>query len=397
MGNEGKIEVAKTKISSNIMASYGKASNELFTQFVARISLEIPTATLAMFSKMKYINAPNFEKFRKVWNAEYLGGFIVHSKAFEGLKGNFPIGFLVWKTNQNTQKKVAISEIITEVLDKNAKPIGEKCFYNLPNETFLNAWIKRPRSNNTIVIPLKNCVSVYDKPVHLQNWSNEAIGYMWCDSNDFQKASTMTTLFSSVWGQGHGFYVTNENLWQSAIVFTVRRVLKHTWINDRDQFLQPTVSLHDEFKTDCLIWMLFNGNNLTASANELEWNDKKWSIVNNFIPYTENEVGATERFESDFMVQYMADKTFSDEAQEVLDAGKVLWQAYFTHTDERSLRDNLKLNRSDVGWYQIRMALQSRNIGSDYAPISFKPFENAYKILGEKLQPQVYDLGFLKA
>ena len=65
------------------MSQYGKASNELFTQFIARIALEIPNATLAMFSKLKYINASNFEKFREAWNAEYLNGFIVHSKAFE--------------------------------------------------------------------------------------------------------------------------------------------------------------------------------------------------------------------------------------------------------------------------------------------------------------------------
>lgn len=65
------------------MKEYGKASNELFTQFVVRIAQEIPSATLAMFSKLKYVNAPNFEKFRKSWDADYLGGFIVHSKSFE--------------------------------------------------------------------------------------------------------------------------------------------------------------------------------------------------------------------------------------------------------------------------------------------------------------------------
>ncbi|MDO9050322.1 MAG: hypothetical protein Q8N02_04810 [Methylotenera sp.] len=44
------------------------------------------------------------------------------------------------------------------------------------------------------------------------------------------------------------------------------------------------------------MWMLFNGSNLTASANELEWNGKQWSIVNHFIPFTEADVGAPERF-----------------------------------------------------------------------------------------------------
>jgi hypothetical protein len=88
-----------------------------------RISKEIPNATLAMFSKLKYINAPFFDKFREIWNAKYLDGFIVHSKAFEGLKGNFPIGFLIWKINQDAKTKTPIIEISTEVLDKNAIPI----------------------------------------------------------------------------------------------------------------------------------------------------------------------------------------------------------------------------------------------------------------------------------
>jgi hypothetical protein len=76
--------------------------------------------------------------------------------------------------------------------------------------------------------------------------------------------------------------------------------------------------------------------------------------------------------------------------------GKKLWQAYFAHTDVRSVRDELKLNRADVGWYQIRKALQARNASGDYVPVNFKPFEEAYKALTEKLQPMVYELGFLK-
>ncbi|HPI00080.1 MAG TPA: hypothetical protein PK772_07115, partial [Chitinophagaceae bacterium] len=220
----------------------------------------------------------------------------------------------------------------------------------------------------------------------------------------------------------NGFYLNKENLWQAAIVFTVRLVVKPTWLNDRDQFLQPTQPLTNEFKSDCLIWMLFNGSNLTASANELEWNGKQWSIVNHFIPFTEEEVGANERFESDFMVRYLAspyskggeldadkknNKTKLEwlkspsfggvgEAEVVLQEGKKLWQAYFAHTDVRTVRDTLKLNRADVGWYQIRKALQARNASGDFPSVSFKRFEDAYKILTEKLQPQVYELGFLK-
>lgn len=95
-------------------------------------------------------------------------------------------------------------------------------------------------------------------------------------------------------------------------------------------------------------------------------------------------------------MQYLADKTLSTEAMAVLDAGRGLWKAYFTDTDVRTVRDQYKLNRSDVGWYQIRNALKARNTSGDTAPVNHGPFELAYQALTDKLQPQVFSLGFLR-
>ena len=60
------------------------------------------------------------------------------------------------------------------------------------------------------------------------------------------------------------------------------------------------------------------------------------------------------------------------------------------------MREELKLNRADVGWYQIRNAIKKRNESGDFVPVDFSPFEQAYKALGDKLRPQVYELGFLR-
>jgi hypothetical protein len=49
---------------------------------------------------------------------------------------------------------------------------------------------------------------------------------------------------------------------------------------------------------------------------------------------------------------------------------------------------------ANVGWYQVRITLQASNANGDFPLVSFKPFEDAYKSLTEKLQPQVYELGF---
>jgi hypothetical protein len=47
-------------------------------------------------------------------------------------------------------------------------------------------------------------------------------------------------------------------------------------------------------------------------------------------------------------------------------------------------------------WFQICTALAVRNASGDFAPVNFGPFERAYQAFTEKLQPQVFSLGFLR-
>lgn len=390
MGGGNKASVAKTRTGAG-MDDLGYASRELFVQFLVRIQREMPDATVAMFSTLKYLNAPNFERFRQVWKAKCLNGFVVHSKAFDGLKGDFPIGFLIW----DLARQEALTQIKTAALDKDGNYFGEKIFYSLQNSSLLGEWIVRPRSNKQDALPLKNAITPAGptKDLRGDKWADNAIGSMLCDSNTPQKTVTMTALFSSGYCNAGAFFVTPQNLWQAAIVFAVRRLIKPTWLNNRDQFLQPSAPIPDEFKTDCLIWMLFNGSNLSAGADGLEWNGKSWSLVNHFIPYTEKEVGANGRFESDFLSSYLAGLKLSNEAKLVMDEGRKLWRKYHATTFEKKIRTEFKLNRPDVGWYQIRMALEANN---ENEPVDFGPFKSAYNALSEKLRPQVYTLGFLK-
>ena len=384
---KNKTDIASTKIGAG-MNDLGYASRELFVQFLVRISKELPNATVAMFSKLKYVNAPNFEEFRAKWKAEYLGGFVVHSKAFDGLKGDFPIGFLVW----DTRKRKLVGEILTEALDKDGNEVGPKSFYRVPSEQFLSGWLPRLKTT-TKNIPLKNAVAPQTAHAKVSSWHEGAIGYLLANSNDMQNAGTLTAVFSSVYSAGNGFYITPGNLWQVGIVFSVRRLIKPTWLNDRDQFLQPSVPIPEEFRNDCLIWMLFNGSNLSAGANSLKWDGKSWSLVNHFIPFTEKEVGANGRFESDFMSSHLAKLKLSGDAKLVMSEGRKLWHNYHATTFEKRIRDEFKLNRPDVGWYQLRKALEANN---ENEPVDFTPFKSAYDALAEKLRPQVYSLGFLR-
>ncbi len=88
-----------------------KANNELFAQFFMRIYKELDGCIMASFSTLKYLNSSNFKKFREVFKAKFLEGFMVPADSFDNVTGQFPIGFLVWdtatppplKTNQRAQ------------------------------------------------------------------------------------------------------------------------------------------------------------------------------------------------------------------------------------------------------------------------------------------------------
>ena len=382
--------VSNTRVSHG-MGDLGYATRELFVQFLHRIQRELPNATLAMFSKLKYVNSPNFSEFRRRWTAKYLDGFVVESRSFDGLKGNFPIGFLLWDFSRNDPAPI----VDTIALDRSGNIVGEKAFYQVMLRPPLADWIVRPRSNGEPALPLKGALTptTSTKDVRGSRWANDAIGSMIVFGNDFQHAA-QTALLSSGYGNAGAFFTTPENLWQAAIVFSVRRLIKPTWLNDRDQFLQPSQPLTDEFKSDCLVWMLFNGSNLTAGADGLRWNDRDWSLVNHFVPFSEAEVGAKGRFESDFMVRYMQGMTFSPEAQAVLDEGRKLWTRFHATQFPRKIRDEYKLGRPDAGWYQIRRALEAYG---DTELTDFDPFKAAYATLSAKLRPMVYGLGFLPA
>jgi hypothetical protein len=388
-GGENKVGVEQTRINTWMRElNLGFASKELFVQFLIRIREELPTSKLAMFSKLKYVNAPNFEAFRNLWKARYLGGFTVHSRAFE-LKGEFPIGFLVW----DQTVKESVGDIATDALDRKGHLVAEKTFIVRPASQFLNAWIAPPKAKGDLALPLSNALTPSRNP-RKKLWCNGALGYLFAGNNDLQNASTGTLLASSIYTgrNGGGVWVTQDNLWQAAIVFSVRRLIKPTWLNDRDQFLQPSQPLKDDFKSDCLVWMLFNGSNLTAGADGLRWNGRDWSLTNHFIPYTEAEVGAKARFASDFMARHMAGLTFSPEARAVLDQGRDLFRRFHATTFPNKIRQDYRLGRADAGWYQVRNALEANQ---DNQVTDFAPFKDAYARLGQKLRPMVFTLGFL--
>ncbi|MFT2710068.1 hypothetical protein ACMWPH_07085 [Helicobacter pylori] len=140
---EHKAKVARNnKTHETYKDLLGSGANELFAQFFMRIYMELNGCIMASFSKLKYLNSSNLKKFREVFKAEFKGGFMVPADTFDNVKGQFPIGFLVWDTATPPPPLKPTSVLNLEVFDSLGEFLGRK---NIVNENVKNIhmWLKQ--------------------------------------------------------------------------------------------------------------------------------------------------------------------------------------------------------------------------------------------------------------
>ena len=377
---KSKSGVSSTKIYNEFKNTISFAVNELFSQFFARIYKELPDCKLASFSTLKYVTASNFSKFRDFFKTEYLKGFVCRANTFDNVKGNFPIGFLIW----NLQQKKQITEVKCDVFDKYGNIEGKKKFYSVQKGQVINDWLRKH----------------YDK--------NNAIGYLRFVGPDFQANSSVYITGNpkeSDIKESRIQTITQHNLVEMSIYFAVRKVISATWLNDRDQFLYPNNKWEKdiEFHNDCIAYTLFN-NNIQSNCG-----------VNHWLPFMEHEVNARDTFASHFMVSFLSGKIiqngysnlfeqqeekiltkreFSTEAQAVFETGKKLWQYYHqqpkcnVNASLYDIREHFQ-GRSDKG------NMNSTSVDETYNEL-IGNLRSELKTLAKKIETKVYEYGFLK-
>lgn len=383
-GGEGKCAVEQSAINKKYAQLLGQGNAELFAQFFTRIYKEIPSCILAEFSKLKILQGPHFVDFRSFFKADLRSMFIVPAKSFDNVKGNFPIGFMIW----DTSIKVPFKEITADVYDRKLNYLHKKTIVAYDYTHYMNEWVKPYRGD-------KN-----DKNV---------IGKFPFKGNDFQNQKMIQVVMPSmVYNKEAGhFLITKQNLLVAATYFAVKKVIPATWLNDRDQFLYPRNAWKEdlEFQTDCLAYTLFN-NNIQSKYGTNHW-----------IPFKEKEVNAPMLFESHFMSDFIAGQykaveaqleidyakteslipskpiQFSPEALALMDAGRELWKYYMWHKD-------VNVNAS---YYDIRRYFQGENKNGEMNNKSDDPtymhlwddIKKAIDNLAKKIEPKVYLYGFL--
>ena len=411
----------KTKVATlgkvyekySVELNLGLSIREIFTQFFIRIYKEIPNCILASFSTLKYVNSSGFINFREEFKAKFLKGFICPANTFDNVRGNFPIGFLIW----DTSKKQKIKSISVDVFNEKIEFLGKKSFSsNISNKQKLTItqWITGYETNGEI----------------LGYTGNNGPDYQ---NNKFLKISSIQTkVAGGNLNNATKYKITATNLIQISIYLSVRLCIEATWINDRDQFLYPNDLWEEdlEFQSDCLAFTLFHGQNRITSEEG----------INHWIPFSEAEVEAKNNFESHFMKDFIDGKIkpketkepnnngqlpivsshgnehargynpllleaksfiptkpikFSKEAKDIFEAGRELWKYYHKH-------DLININAS---YYDIRKFFQG--VDSKSGRMNNKSIDETYnklignlrdrmKILAKKIEPKIYEFGFLK-
>lgn len=384
---ENKTNVAKdTLMAAKYSTMLGTAVNELYAQFIFRVYREIPGAVLAHFSKIKNLAAPNFQSFRKYFQSQLRKIFLVPADTFDNVTGNFPIGFFIWKYSQDT----SFVSIRADVYGRKGEFIGNKDINAPIPKKLLMDWLK----------------TLHDK-------SGKRIAYLRMLGSDIQNNNGVfitNTPSPSDLKQRKTCDITINNLNGIAVYFAVRHVIDATWLNDRDQYKFPYNNWIEDidFQNDCLAYTLFSGQlRVNSSGNENHW-----------IPFTETEVGAKDAFKSHFMTDYISGKNrpkieaaffkeskdntkplrFSTEALEVFNAGRELWKYY--HSQENSNPDaslyDIKMYFQGIKTLKSgKMQMKSDSDDEQYT-VLIKNLRESLKILAKRIEPKIYQYGFLK-
>ena len=291
---------------------------------------------------------------------------------------------------------------------------SDKKIYDTEKSIPLSDWVRQEIKNyngpKTNLPHLSSGLKVVNKNVAKeisQNYLGSYIGL----GNNVQRNDRGVTILSSTGVQGNAkvsLSIVKENFHKIIISFTSRKLIDPNWVNEKDEYFAPNENseLFSQFKSDSIIYALFNNSSEQSSLRQITYKDQLWDIKNQFFWMSKEEMtnlannnNYTElyndaRTDSDryvynllFGEQRIYDQ-LSEEAKNVLDCGTNLVRLSFGM--RRNFADDTNhLNSWDAGYAQLKL------LWKEYYPEQFKEFRDKYKILEEKMRPMVYELGFL--
>ena len=337
----------------------------------------------------------------------YQNGFLFNASEFQGCSDNWGIAFSTFINHDGGNESKFFKHDLYENNEGEVKNIGEKTFVSPIGKMTMDKWIDEPitkKSIKTLSIG-SDGIQVYSSKAKTRSSIVEgAFGSIVSFGNMAQNG--FAAIRSGAMWSGNDHSTTNENFERASIAYCCRNLIKTNWIIDKDNYFAPTpeVESSTEFKSwarDCVIYSCFSYQ--TSIAGEVD--GEHYDFKNHYCPFKKSEVMSirgsklmmNEVDEVPYVVANGYTTNMSKEAYDVIVKYKNLLIALEPFRKEfMKNHKELQLDRWDIGIVQIKGTKKIGFFAKEYAKKEYDEFTTAYKNLGEKILPGIYDFGFLQ-
>lgn len=408
--------VIKTKINEQMLAdNIGGASQNLYAQFFYGITkikqqYNLTNCHIAVFCPTLFLTGTSWKNFRQFYfnNFKYNKGIQFKASYFADVADSWGISFSLWECGETKNKTEFYYNLIEDV-DGEIKKINTKKVYNIDTEKGANVWIKIQTNSKVLFPNASSAIIIRGKANNDVYWVENSLGYFYNKSNNVDKNPVDVALFTMPFFDAHGTSILPLNFTRCSALFAARKLIEKNWINSKDEYLAPNENHEkfNEFVNDSVIYSLFHSSSNQSSLRQVEYKGKKWDIKNEFFWMSKNDIinlaneyrldevyqdacTSNERYVYNYIQEHKNE--FSKEALDVLNKAIELTIKSFKY---RQLfaeeHPEYHLDKAwDCGYYQLKA------IWKEYMKEEFDQFKQLYKVLSDKMQPIVYELGFLK-
>jgi len=286
---------------------------------------------------------------------------------------------------------------------------GTKTIYNIDNGIDASKWVReeiKDKKSDRDLPKLSSALGVKQKGY--SKLCEGAFGYFFNAGNNCYYNGTNVALFSSAFSNKSGLSIIPENLHKVVAMFSARKLITTTWLNQKDEYFAPNES-HSEFQQfiyDSFVYSLFNSSSQQSSLRQVTYKDQLWDIKNEFFWMSKeemmelannnnyNELYSDARTDNDRYVHNLLFgeqniyEQLSPDAKLVLDKATELTRMSMT-VRSHFADDQNHLNSWDAGYAQLKL------LWKGHYPEEFKEFRKLYKNFEDRMRPLVYELGFL--
>ena len=438
---ENRAGVASDTAIARIMKSapdLGVSSSNLYAQFVYHVLLiieryQLEHAAIVFFSTAKVHTASSQKGLRTAMlnagmHVQHV--LLVESSEFSDTKGTWPVAITILKSDmRRTQQQEVRATVYKSSRKKDGEtamlyPVLQDYLLRQPTESErLSTFVRSKIPDGIALVPdaeapaLSSGLVLNGKGKRRGHRKEASIGDMSTIANDLQNSPTGVALFSASCHRGNSASIMKENCMDVFAGFAARKLAKHTWYNDADEFFAPDATLdeYDAWNANALVFGLFHSSSNQTSLRQVRWDNNVADVFNEFFWMSpERLAGVADAAgvgsvvddvafhgKTRYMRTLLGEKIdlLSTAAKEVLAAASTIVELTmpFRHTTATTKSGlDMHLQAWDAGWYQIKKLLLIPEMDQDIKDLYENEFQSLYRRLAEELYDGVYRYGFLK-